>query len=333
MAFLFKKNKHHQQQQQQQQQQQGGPAQYTNQDARGDPRVGTPPSGPSSSSSATGMMDSRGIEARGSPPVQTSHYMERGDPRQYQPQQAQSGPPQMQRPPVQPQQQQQQQSQQMVPSNVNPANAALYPWSRKAMTLSSSMTSPFPRYGHSANSVAGKEGEIYVLGGLLRSETVRGDLWLLEGGGPNLGVYPVVTTAEGPGPRVGHASLLVGNAFIVFGGDTKMSEEDRLDETLYLLNTSSRQWSRAQPNGARPAGRYGHTLNILGSKLYVFGGQAEGAFFNDLMAFDLNTLQSNASHWEMLVDNSDGSPDIPAKRTNHTVVSFGDKLYLWVEHD
>jgi hypothetical protein len=31
--------------------------------------------------------------------------------------------------------------------------------------------------------------------------------------------------------------LLVGNAFIVFGGDTKMDEGDVLDDTLYLLNT------------------------------------------------------------------------------------------------
>jgi hypothetical protein len=31
--------------------------------------------------------------------------------------------------------------------------------------------------------------------------------------------------------------LLVGNAFIVYGGDTKMDDSDVLDETLYLLNT------------------------------------------------------------------------------------------------
>ncbi|KAF3219062.1 Negative regulator of mitotic exit [Orbilia oligospora] len=312
MAFLFKKNKHHQQQGA------GHAPQHGNQDGRG----ATPPSGPSSSSSANGTFEQRSVEVRNSPPTQTQMYMDRGDPRQHQqPQHMQQGPRQIQGPSAQPQQ-----PRPAVAANINPD---LYPWSRKPMSISSSAGSPFPRYGHSANSNAGKEGEVYILGGLLRSESVRGDLWLLEGGGPNLAVYPVNTTAEGPGPRVGHASLLVGNAFIVFGGDTKMSEHDRLDDTLYLLNTSSRQWSRAQPNGDKPSGRYGHTLNILGSKLYVFGGQAEGSFFNDLMAFDLNTLQSNASRWEMLVPNADGSPDIPAKRTNHTVVSFGDKLYLF----
>ena len=31
--------------------------------------------------------------------------------------------------------------------------------------------------------------------------------------------------------------MLVGNAFIVYGGDTKIDETDILDETLYLLNT------------------------------------------------------------------------------------------------
>ena len=75
------------------------------------------------------------------------------------------------------------------------------------------------------------------MGGLVNGQTVKGDLWMIEAGGTNLACYPVGTTFEGPGPRVGHASLLVGNAFIVFGGDTKMDEGDKLDDTLYLLNT------------------------------------------------------------------------------------------------
>lgn len=77
---------------------------------------------------------------------------------------------------------------------------------------------------------------MYVMGGLINSSTVKGDLWMIEAGG-SLSCYPLATTAEGPGPRVGHASLLVGNAFIVYGGDTKIEENDILDETLYLLNT------------------------------------------------------------------------------------------------
>lgn len=108
------------------------------------------------------------------------------------------------------------------------------------MTFTSSQPSPFPRYGAAVNAVASKEGDVYLMGGLVNGTTVKGDLWMIEAGGGNLACYPVGTTFEGPGPRVGHASLLVGNAFIVFGGDTKMDDRDSLDDTLYLLNTCKR---------------------------------------------------------------------------------------------
>lgn len=76
-----------------------------------------------------------------------------------------------------------------------------------------------------------------MMGGLIDGSTVKGDLWMMENSGGNLSCFPIATVSEGPGPRVGHASLLVGNAFIVFGGDTKVDETDTLDDTLYLLNT------------------------------------------------------------------------------------------------
>jgi hypothetical protein len=48
------------------------------------------------------------------------------------------------------------------------------------------------------------------------------------------------TAGELPSPRVGHASALVSNVLIVWGGDTKtdpMSKPtDKQDEALYLLN-------------------------------------------------------------------------------------------------
>ena len=119
-----------------------------------------------------------------------------------------------------------------------PANTAeLYPWSQRRLTFTSNQPNPFPRYGAAVNAVSSKEGDVYLMGGLVDGSTVKGDLWMIEAGGSNLACYPVSTTFEGPGPRVGHASLLVGNAFIVFGGDTKLDERDKLDDTLYLLNT------------------------------------------------------------------------------------------------
>ncbi|KAL1583920.1 hypothetical protein WHR41_07359 [Cladosporium halotolerans] len=212
-------------------------------------------------------------------------------------------------------------------------NSSPYPWSQRRLNFTVSHTNPFPRYGAAVNATSSRDGSIYLMGGLINGSTVKGDLWMCETGPGNMSCYPVATTSEGPGPRVGHASLLVGNAFIVFGGDTKMDEGDVLDDTLYLLNTSTKQWSRALPAGPRPPGRYGHTLNILGSKLYIFGGQVEGYFFNDLVAFDLNALQQASNRWEVLIQNTiDGGPphgQIPPARTNHTMITWGDRLYLF----
>ena len=122
------------------------------------------------------------------------------------------------------------------PSGGN-TNAALYPWSQRRLTFTTSQPNPFPRYGAAVNAISSKDGDIYLMGGLVDGQTVKGDLWMIEAGAGNLACYPIGTTSEGPGPRVGHASLLVGNAFIVFGGDTKVDERDQLDNTLYLLNT------------------------------------------------------------------------------------------------
>ncbi|EME87039.1 uncharacterized protein MYCFIDRAFT_104319, partial [Pseudocercospora fijiensis CIRAD86] len=220
------------------------------------------------------------------------------------------------------------------PSQDQPASP--YPWSQRRLNFTVTHSNPFPRYGAAVNASASKDGSIYLMGGLINGSTVKGDLWMVEAGPQATGsmtCFPVATTSEGPGPRVGHASLLVGNAFIVFGGDTKMDEGDMLDDTLYLLNTSTKQWSRALPAGPRPPGRYGHTLNILGSKIYIFGGQVEGYFFNDLVAFDLNALQQATNRWEILIQNTiDGGPphgQIPPARTNHTIITWQDRLYLF----
>ncbi|KAI1335334.1 hypothetical protein F5Y15DRAFT_428353 [Xylariaceae sp. FL0016] len=242
-------------------------------------------------------------------------------------------------PQEQAQQLQQQPSQQMSdlpfrnpgPQQTSP-NSSLYPWSQRRFTFTSNTPGPFPRYGAAVNSISSKEGDIYVMGGLINSSTVKGDLWMIEAGG-NMSCYPLATTSEGPGPRVGHAALLVGNAFIVYGGDTKIDEADTLDETLYLLNTSTRQWSRALPAGPRPSGRYGHSLNIIGSKIYIFGGQVEGYFMNDLAAFDLNMLQAPNNRWEILTENTDASKlpkgKVPPARTNHSMITYNDKMYLF----
>jgi hypothetical protein len=78
--------------------------------------------------------------------------------------------------------------------------------------------------------------------------------------------------------------------------------------------------------GPRPAPRYGHTLNILGSRLLVFGGQVDGYYFNDLVTFDLNTLSSPNARWELV----QAVTDPPSARTGHVCMSLGDKLVMYI---
>ena len=51
---------------------------------------------------------------------------------------------------------------------------------------------------------------------------------------------------------------------------------------------------------------------------------------NDLSAFDLNQLQNPNNRWEILISNDPAPPQgkVPQPRTNHTMVTYGDKLYL-----
>lgn len=56
----------------------------------------------------------------------------------------------------------------------------------------------------------------------------------------------------------------------------------------------------------------------------------EGQFFNDLIAFDLNDLQKPTNTWQVLHSRETHPQDaIPPERTNHTVVNYNEKLFLF----
>ena len=82
-----------------------------------------------------------------------------------------------------------------------------------------------------------------------------------------------------------------------------------------------------------PSGRYGHTIYFVDPRLLVFGGQDEGTYFNDLYVFDGSdspeTLSDPTADWEVRLPN-DAHPDGPLARADHTMISWDEKLYLYI---
>ncbi|KLO08594.1 galactose oxidase, partial [Schizopora paradoxa] len=143
------------------------------------------------------------------------------------------------------------------------------------------------------------------------------------------------TAGDVPSARVGHGCASLNDIMIVWGGDTSSSwdtPDPELNSKLYFYNIVSRGWSqiKTEPFTAIPRGRYGHTLLVVGSILYVFGGQREGAFFNDMWSFDLRSPRDykiTPPKWELV--HEDGATKAPSGRTGHTSVAFEDKIYIF----
>jgi len=242
---------------------------------------------------------------------------------------------------------------QPVPGTDRRGANVVYPWGRKYITMNPPRfldetrrappgvlsPPPFPRYGHATNQVTGSNNEVYIFGGLVR-DSVKNDMYILRaepvqiqrpsGIKMDVSLYAtlVQTSGHAPLPRVGHAAVLVSNVFILWGGDTKIRAEDVQDDALYLLNLNNREWTRVvAPNaqgGPGPVGRYGHSLSILGSNLFVFGGQLDDDFFDELWRFDLNGLKETPT-WQLVRSSTGGPP----RRTGHSAVVYKDRLYIF----
>ncbi|KAI6047790.1 hypothetical protein EDC04DRAFT_22546 [Pisolithus marmoratus] len=221
-----------------------------------------------------------------------------------------------------------------------PQQRPAFPWSVRRLHLSQPVVlpkpgvappttlspPPFPRYGHALPATATATGELYLFGGLVR-EAARNDLYLFST--RDLTATLVHTTGEIPSPRVGHASAIVSSVLIVWGGDTKTdataNPAEKQDDGLYLLNLVSKEWTRVAMYGSSPAGRYGHAVTMVGTKFFVFGGQVDGEFLNDLWSFDLNTLRSQ-TQWELC---QPAGSEKPAPRTGHVCVTYGDRIIVF----
>ena len=123
-----------------------------------------------------------------------------------------------------------------------------FPWSQQPLNISTDLQ--FPRDGIAMSQTCSNEGDLYLQGGRFEDLPIDRDFWMIKTNGPPT-CYQTATPSGatkglGPHSRSGHAALLVGNAFIIFGGNLR--DEDCVEDNLHLLDTgkavAAESWSK-----------------------------------------------------------------------------------------
>ncbi|KAI8992545.1 hypothetical protein BDB01DRAFT_738618 [Pilobolus umbonatus] len=197
----------------------------------------------------------------------------------------------------------------------NNNDKVLYPWSQKKLGGSNSA---LPRSGHCAVMI---QPDILLLyGGYHRSSTKK-DLFYVDING--LSASSVSTTGDVPSHRAHAIIVPISNYILLFGGRPLLLEEN-YDSSVYLLNLNSRRWTRMRVEETQPMERSGHTAITQDGMVYIWGGQIEGKYFNDLFMLNTSTLNSNA-RWEQIAYNNEG----PEPRSGHISALYENTMYIF----
>ncbi|KTG43381.1 hypothetical protein cypCar_00000156 [Cyprinus carpio] len=257
-------------------------------------------------------------------------------------------------------------------NNLYELQASRWLWKKLKPRPPRNASPPCPRIGHSFTLHANK---CYLFGGMANdSEDPNGnvpryldDFYELE-----LQVQSGVkgwnipeTKGGGPSARESHSSVVYcvkgGSApkLYIFGGMCG----HRLND-LWQLDIETMTWSLPPTRGQLPLPRSLHTSNVIGNKLYVFGGwvpvgEAEDALaadgiiseialitFNVLCWYGLLTVdtmtwhdltpeehQQRSASGEQLVEQEEGNAHWLKARAGHCAVTVGTRLYVWSGRD
>lgn len=134
--------------------------------------------------------------------------------------------------------------------------------------------------------------------------------------------------------RSGHAAVVFGTKILVIGGHTR--EDDPVDAQceVWVLETTSREWSRLKVEGDAPCARGGHTATMVEGKggrnprVVVFGGEdRRGRLLDDARVLDLTKMRWIEDERTRTNKAPRGrgapAPTWPAARSGHVACCFG----------
>jgi N-acetylneuraminic acid mutarotase len=135
-------------------------------------------------------------------------------------------------------------------------------------------------------------------------------------------------TSDGPSKRSNHAGAVVGDAWLIFAGNSSSSGANFTplsDTWSFDLRTDT--WTELDPAAVPPPRLY-HSAASDGDRLYVYGGGDEGAFLGDFHA-DLWAFDPANSTWTELHDGSGTAPiariwaNLEYDENRHRLILFG----------
>ncbi|CEI92921.1 hypothetical protein RMCBS344292_07168 [Rhizopus microsporus] len=191
----------------------------------------------------------------------------------------------------------------------------IHPWSQRKLNGSNAA---LPRFGHGATMVDSQY--LLVFGGYHKGNTKK-NLFLIDTN--TLSATSIQATGDIPSPRSFTAITCINGLVLLFGGEPIIAG-DQWDSELYILYTNSKQWSKIRVNSDMPRGRSGHTISAHNGKMYVWGGQHQGQYLNDLLIFSLKDYPAKAE-WEFVPSTGPA----PSPRAGHISVVYDNKLYIF----
>ncbi|KFP47754.1 Host cell factor 2, partial [Cathartes aura] len=229
--------------------------------------------------------------------------------------------------------------------------ASRWLWKKVKPQAPSTGSPPCPRLGHSFSLYGNK---CYLFGGLANESEdsnnnvprYLNDFYELElqHGSGVVGWSIPVTKGILPSPRESHTAIIycrkdLGSPkMYIFGGMCGCRLND-----LWELDIETLTWSRPETKGTVPLPRSLHTANVIGNKMYVFGGWVPQSAGGEISAHDgewkctgsFSYLNLDTTEWIGLISDcqEDKSNLLPGPRAGHCAVAVGTRLYIWSGRD
>ncbi|KAF9949222.1 Negative regulator of mitotic exit [Mortierella alpina] len=178
---------------------------------------------------------------------------------------------------------------------------------------------PFPRFQHTS-SITTNGTDIFLYGGSQRG-TTKGDLFVIDS--VSLQCQAISATgAEQPMAKSGHSAVNIGQYVIYFGGWDPMTGQ--CDDSLHVLHTARREWNKPPIQGPLPTPRHSHIGCNVGTTMYIFGGQIDDHYMDDINAFDMKTI-TQSPKWEKLEPQTESPP----ARSGHCAGVHEGRIYVF----